>query len=69
VRTPHLSLGYLDDERMTVDRYVANPFTGDPVDRVYRTGDLGRYRSDGAVNLAGRRDSQILVWGFRKGSP
>ncbi len=65
VRTPHLARGYLDDERLTAERFVANPLTGDPADRVYRTGDLGRYRSDGAVVLAGRRDRQVQVRGFR----
>ncbi|HYO16649.1 MAG TPA: phosphopantetheine-binding protein, partial [Thermoanaerobaculia bacterium] len=65
VRTPHLSLGYLGDERLTAERYVANPATDDPADRVYRTGDLGRYRTDGAVDLAGRRDGQVQVRGFR----
>jgi amino acid adenylation domain-containing protein len=65
VRTPHLSLGYLGDERLTAERYIANPATGDPADRVYRTGDLGRYRADGAVDLAGRRDGQVQVRGFR----
>jgi amino acid adenylation domain-containing protein len=65
VRTPHLSLGYLGDDRLTAERYVANPATGDPSDRVYRTGDLGRHRADGAVALAGRRDDQVQVRGFR----
>ncbi len=56
VRTPHLSLGYLGDERLTAER-----FAGD----MYRTGDLGRYRWDGAVDLVGRRDRQIQIRGFR----
>ncbi|HYH82072.1 MAG TPA: condensation domain-containing protein, partial [Longimicrobium sp.] len=46
-------------------RFVPNPLTGDPADRVYRTGDLGRYRPDGAVELAGRVDGQVKVRGFR----
>ncbi|HEX2225117.1 MAG TPA: amino acid adenylation domain-containing protein, partial [Thermoanaerobaculia bacterium] len=65
VRTPYLSQGYLDDERLTAERFVANPITGDPADRVYRTGDLGRYRTGGEVVLAGRRDRQVQVRGFR----
>jgi amino acid adenylation domain-containing protein len=65
VRTPYLSLGYLGDEPLTSERYITNPFTGDPADRVYRTGDLGRYGHDGAVLLAGRRDGQVQVRGFR----
>jgi amino acid adenylation domain-containing protein len=65
VRTPHLSLGYLQDGSLTAERFVTNPFTEDAADRVYRTGDLGRYRTDGLVSLAGRRDGQVQVRGFR----
>ncbi len=63
VRTPYLALGYLGEEG--AERFAANPFTGDPADRVYRTGDRGRYRADGAVDVAGRTDDQIQVRGFR----
>ena len=38
---------------------------GDPADRVYHTGDLGRYRPDGDVEIAGRADRQVQVRGFR----
>ena len=62
VRTPHLALGYLDGEPRG---FGANPFGTDPADRVYRTGDRGRYRPDGAVQIAGRRDDQVKVRGFR----
>jgi amino acid adenylation domain-containing protein len=66
VRTPHLSLGYLDDGRLTAERYTPHPFPGGaPGERIYRTGDLGRYRTDGAVSLAGRHDGQVQVRGFR----
>ncbi|HEV2735418.1 MAG TPA: amino acid adenylation domain-containing protein, partial [Longimicrobiaceae bacterium] len=65
VRTPYLALGYLDDEAGTRERFVANPATGDPADRTYRTGDLGRYRPDGAVDFLGRADHQVKVRGFR----
>ncbi|MFL5386881.1 MAG: amino acid adenylation domain-containing protein, partial [Longimicrobiaceae bacterium] len=65
VRTPYLSRGYLNDAELTAARFVANPLTGDPADRVYRTGDLGRYRPDGAVEPAGRVDGQVKVRGFR----
>ncbi|HEX6747842.1 MAG TPA: amino acid adenylation domain-containing protein, partial [Longimicrobium sp.] len=65
VRTPYLSRGYLNDAELTAARFVANPLTGDPADRVYRTGDLGRYRPDGAVVPAGRVDGQVKVRGFR----
>ena len=55
VRSRFLADGYLDPV-LTADRF------GD--DR-YRTGDLGRYRPDGTVVLAGRRDDQVKVRGFR----
>jgi amino acid adenylation domain-containing protein len=65
VRTPYLSRGYLNDAELTAARFIPNPLTGDPADRVYRTGDLGRYRPDGAVEPAGRVDQQVKVRGFR----
>ncbi len=65
VRTPYLARGYLRDEAATRERFVASPFTGDPADRVYRTGDLGRFRPDGAVQVLGRADAQLRVRGFR----
>ncbi|HEX2079501.1 MAG TPA: condensation domain-containing protein, partial [Longimicrobium sp.] len=65
VRTPYLSRGYLNDAELTAARFVPNPLTGDPADRAYRTGDLGRYRPDGAVEPAGRVDGQVKVRGFR----
>ncbi|HEX2164722.1 MAG TPA: amino acid adenylation domain-containing protein, partial [Thermoanaerobaculia bacterium] len=67
VRSPHVALGYLDDPAATAARFLANPFAApaDPADRVYRTGDLGRYRPDGEVVFAGRADLQLKVRGFR----
>ena len=65
VRTPYLAAGYANDAALTAERFRANPFTGDAADRVYLTGDLGRYRPDGAVEIAGRADRQVQVRGFR----
>ncbi|HKX30124.1 MAG TPA: amino acid adenylation domain-containing protein, partial [Blastocatellia bacterium] len=65
IRTPYLSRGYLDEERLTQQRFQTNPFTGSPEDRMYRTGDLGRYRPDGTVEFLARRDHQIKLRGFR----
>jgi amino acid adenylation domain-containing protein len=65
VRTPYLSLGYRGDEEMTRARFTTNPFTGDPGDRLYQTGDLGRFLPGGEVELAGRADSQVKLRGLR----
>jgi amino acid adenylation domain-containing protein len=65
VRSPHLARGYLNDPALTEARFPANPFTGQADDRLYRTGDVGRYRPDGTVQILGRSDRQIKIRGFR----
>ncbi|HEX2225368.1 MAG TPA: amino acid adenylation domain-containing protein [Thermoanaerobaculia bacterium] len=65
IRSPHLAQGYLKDEAQTRAKYGTNPFTGGPADRIYRTGDLGRYLPDGDVEAAGRADQQVKIRGFR----
>ncbi|RMH16884.1 MAG: non-ribosomal peptide synthetase, partial [Acidobacteria bacterium] len=64
VRSRYLAAGYLEPDGED-GRFATNPFTGEDGDRVYRTGDLGRYRCDGAVVFAGRRDQQVQIRGFR----
>ena len=65
IRSPYLSAGYLDDIALTVEKFIANPVTGEPSDRCYRTGDRGVYRRDGCVTYLGRIDSQVKIRGFR----
>ncbi len=69
IRSPYLALGYLgypqDQGPTTGQRFTANPFRDDPSDRIYRTGDLGRYAPDGAVEFVGRRDRQLNLRGHR----
>jgi len=65
VRSPHLSAGYLRLEDQTAIKFIVNPFTKQPLDRMYVTGDLGRYMSDGTVECVGRADDQVKIRGFR----
>ncbi|HWN40735.1 MAG TPA: amino acid adenylation domain-containing protein, partial [Thermoanaerobaculia bacterium] len=65
VRSPHLARGYLGNAELTADRFQLNPFTSQEGDRIYRTGDLGRYLPDGEVLFVGRSDFQVKLRGFR----
>jgi amino acid adenylation domain-containing protein len=65
VRSPHLAAGYLGDDERTRQMFVTNPYTTDASDRLYRTGELGRYLPDGNVEWAGRNDRRVNIRGFR----
>jgi amino acid adenylation domain-containing protein len=65
VRSPHLAAGYVRDEESAKLNFLTNPFTGDPRDRLYRSGEFGRYRPDGNVEWVGRRDRRANIRGFR----
>ena len=57
--------GYHRVPGVTAARFVPDPLGGDPGARLYRTGDIGRWRESGRIELAGRADRQIKVRGYR----
>jgi tyrocidine synthetase-3 len=64
ISSPYLTLGYTDPV-LTDTLFVPNPLLEDDMFLVCRTGDIGRYRSDGILELLGRRDDQVKLHGVR----
>ncbi|AFY33179.1 non-ribosomal peptide synthetase [Calothrix sp. PCC 7507] len=60
-----LARGYLHRPDLTAEKFIPNPFSQQPNARLYKTGDLARYRSDGMIEYVGRIDFQVKIRGFR----
>lgn len=61
----NVARGYLHRAELTAERFVRDPFSEDPQARMYKTGDLGRWRADGTIEYLGRNDDQVKIRGFR----
>ncbi|HEY2361430.1 MAG TPA: amino acid adenylation domain-containing protein [Candidatus Angelobacter sp.] len=57
--------GYSGRADLTAERFVPDPFSSEPGNRIYRTGDLGRRGPDGTVMFLGRKDDQVKLRGHR----
>ena len=60
-----LARGYLNHPEKTAETFIPNPFSDEPGSRLYKTGDLACYLSDGHIKLFGRLDHQVKIRGFR----
>ncbi len=65
IRTPYRTLGYYQQPELTSKVFIPNPFSDNPDDIIYKTGDLGRILSDGNFECLGRKDGQVKIRGVR----
>ncbi len=60
-----LARGYLKQAALTAECFIPHPFSSQPGERLYHTGDRARYRADGTLEFLGRADYQIKLRGYR----
>ncbi|MGH2666782.1 amino acid adenylation domain-containing protein [Flavobacterium sp.] len=58
-----LTRGYLNKPELTAEKFIENPFN--PETKMYDTGDLGAWLTDGNIEFLGRKDQQVKIRGFR----
>ncbi|MGO4295021.1 amino acid adenylation domain-containing protein, partial [Chitinophaga sp. RAB17] len=58
-----VSRGYINKPELTAEKFVAHPFKAG--ERLYKTGDLGKWLPDGNIVILGRKDAQVKIRGYR----
>lgn len=58
-----IARGYLNNPELSAEKFIQHPFT--PGERLYKTGDLARWLSDGNIEYLGRKDFQVKIRGYR----
>src|SRR5581483_10733274 len=57
--------GYLNRPQLTAECFIKDPYGAEREGRMYKTGDLGRWRADGTIEYLGRNDFQVKIRGYR----
>jgi len=60
-----IAYGYLNDPKLTAEKFIPDPFSESAGSRLYKTGDVVRYLADGNIEFIGRVDEQVKIRGFR----
>src|SRR6185437_6018414 len=60
-----LARGYLNRKELTTEKFIKDPFCKESNQRLYKTGDLGRWLPDGNIEYQGRIDDQVKIRGYR----
>jgi amino acid adenylation domain-containing protein len=61
----NVTRGYLHQPDLTAERFIPDPFSAEPGERLYKTGDVVRFISEETIEFLGRKDQQIKIRGYR----
>lgn len=65
IRGRGVGRGYNSEKKLTEERFLRDPFSGEPSTIMYKTGDIVKWRDDGNIEFIGRQDTQVKIRGFR----
>lgn len=61
----NLVRGYFNRPELTAEKFIPNPFSSNQGERLYKTSDRAKFRTDGNIEFLGRSDRQVKIHGFR----